>query len=636
MKFSGKKWVWRLALPVLLASAPVFCAEGRPEIVTNVDPNDLFMGESAILLVRVNNVKTPVAPNLSDFDADFAVKSMGDRTQDESSMTFVNGQLYQHTVYSHIYQYQLTPKHAGELKVPAPFVLVDGQKLAGAVSKMQVRAQEKQAAVLIDIIPSKTHVYPTQPFDVTLRIMVQPMKEEDGRDPLSLIAPPDLTIDWLKIPDGLSAPEFSEWLSPLRVNTGHGFTLNNLAVGDGDIFSGRQNAIFGLFTHREKRTSDDGKEIDYFVFELKRTFTPQKTGAFTFGPATLKGNFVAGQSGNHYTVKRLVLSSAPATVEVRDVPAPAPASYCGALGNYGVTSSAGPTTLRVGDPLTLKIDFIRGAGSGGIDLISAPDISANPQLAADFEIMDKAPTGQSSGEKKTFAYGLRPKRAGVKIPALSVATFNVDSEKFTDVSTPPIPLNVTQSTQVDAGDLVAAPTGPKAVTIRNQQGGVFQNFQDLGALQDQRSDPTWYCIGAFVCWLLSGLGCFFVLQQRKRSNDAAWQRRQRAMPEAERGLTVARAAMKSNEALSAARAIRESLTGLIGNILDLPAAGMTAHEAGLALTKAGASEALRKRTVDLLESIEALEYAPTSGQTVSAQLDEAATLVRELQRELNK
>ena len=144
---------------------------------------------------------------------------------------------------------------------------------------------------------------------------------------------------------------------------------------------------------------------------------------------------MADMEGSSYTGRRLVAVAPAVTVEVREVPAPRPATYCGGIGNYSLAASASPTALRVGDPLTLTLAIERGQGSGSLDLISAPDLAANSQLAADFEILDKNPTGRKDGEAKRFEYALRPKRAGVDIPSLAVTVFNPDTEKFSEITT---------------------------------------------------------------------------------------------------------------------------------------------------------------------------------------------------------
>ena len=610
---------------------------GEPELVVQLDPKDIFLGETATYLVQVRNLKNGAKPNLIDFDKDFTVKEAGDQSQNSTSVNWVNGNVTQRTVFAHIYQYTLLPKRAGMLTVPAPYIVVDGQKIQGVPSQLNVRGPEKQDIVAAEIIPSKTRVYPTQPFDITLRVLIRPTPTLETRDPISLLERPvELQLNWVEpIPSGLTTQDTSAWLTPFITKTGHGFSVNGLSSTD--IFDGQQLYVFSLkMPTREKRDGLDGKPIDYYVYELKRTFTPQRIGTFTFGPATLKGTFAEKVTGRNYTPRRLVLNIPEVSVEVHDVPAPAPPTYCGALGKFKFSASATPQTLRVGDPMTLKLEFVRGKDAGALELISAPDISAFPQIASDFEVIDKAPTGEVAGEKKTFSYGLRPKKPGASIPALTVSVFNVETEKYTELTSPPINLNVTQSAQVGAADLISGGATQKALDIKNRTGGVVQNFQDITALQDQSANPLLYAIGAALMWVLCGAASVLVTRRRRLENDAAWQRRQRARPDAEQNLRQAREALAKSDAAAAGKFTRDAVAEMIGNMLDLPIAGMTATEASAALTAAKVSEPTRKAAVELLESIEALEYAPGAGQNVAGMIASADKLLPELQRELTK
>ena len=70
----------------------------------------------------------------------------------------------------------------------------------------------------------------------------------------------------------------------------------------------------------------------------------------------------------------------------------------------------------IGKVLEIRCRGKEDQRGGSLDLISAPALAANAQLAQDFDIIDKAPTGESKGDAKRFAYVLRPKRAGVSLP----------------------------------------------------------------------------------------------------------------------------------------------------------------------------------------------------------------------------
>ena len=128
------------------------------------------------------------------------------------------------------------------------------------------------------------------------------------------------------------------------------------------FFEGPRLAVFNLYQGRESRKGLDGSPVNYFVYELKRKLTAEKAGTYTLGPAIVKGSFVDGMKGSSYTGRRLVAVAPAVSVEVREVPLPRPATFCGGIGNYRLAASASPTTLRVGDPLTLTLDIERGPG----------------------------------------------------------------------------------------------------------------------------------------------------------------------------------------------------------------------------------------------------------------------------------
>lgn len=236
---------------------------------------------------------------------------------------------------------------------------------------------------------------------------MKPIPKNDDTDPLLPLCrrPPHVQINWVDPPDGLAVEQKACWLQPLLSEDGAGFTLNDLNMQSRSFFDfdGARSAVFNLAKGRETRDGLDGSSIRYFAYELPRSFTPEKTGTYSLGPAIVKGTFVAGFDGNEYTARRLVVIAPAVPIDVGEVPQPRPATFCGGIGEYQLTASASPTNLRVGDPLTLTLEIERSKQSGSLELISAPDLSANPQLAADFDLLDKNPTGRFEGAVKKFS-----------------------------------------------------------------------------------------------------------------------------------------------------------------------------------------------------------------------------------------
>ena len=208
-------------------------------------------------------------------------------------------------------------------------------------------------------------------------MLVRPLPDDPDRDPLVPLRrrPPHLDVNWVDLPAGLTGDDKARWLEKLLAENGSGFTLNDVTTRSGSFFEGPRLAVFNLYQGRESRKGLDGRPVNYFVYELKRKLTAEKAGTYALGPAIVKGSFVEGMEGSSYTGRRLVAVAPAVPVEVREVPLPRPATFCGGIGNYRLAASASPTALRVGDPLTLTLDIERGPGQR----IAGPDLGAGPR-----------------------------------------------------------------------------------------------------------------------------------------------------------------------------------------------------------------------------------------------------------------
>ena len=187
---------------------------------------------------------------------------------------------------------------------------------------------------------------------MTLRVLVRPLPDDPDRDPLVPLRrrPPHLDVNWVDLPAGLTGDDKARWLEKLLAENGSGFTLNDVTTRSGSFFEGPRLAVFNLYQGRESRKGLDGRPINYFVYELKRKLTAEKAGTYALGPAIVKGSFVDGMEGSSYTGRRLVAIAPAVPVEVREVPAPRPATFCGGIGDYRLAASASPTDAARGRP----------------------------------------------------------------------------------------------------------------------------------------------------------------------------------------------------------------------------------------------------------------------------------------------
>ncbi len=622
----------KFAVPFALALFFLGCQRlnaAPPQIVCSVSEEQVFLGESMTFQVDVQNTENPIAPNLSALNEQFEVEFMGEQSRNQTTAMFSGGRLSQSNLLSHVYQYRLTPKIAGFIEIPAVTAMIDGKKRTS--NKVAVRILEipKQDTVVAEILLSHTKVYPTQSFSVKLRILVKPIAEPSP-DPLQPLrrSPPQLQINWLKPAKGLKSNESNEWLQPLLSKNNVGFTINEVNLQSGSLFARERLAVFSLFNGRKTLNGLEGQPIEYFVYELEREFEAEKVGTYTFGPATVKGTFVTGFSGRQYDSERIVAIATPVNIEISEVPSPRPNNFTGGIGSYSVSASATPNKLRVGDPLTLTLQFVKGKNSGSLELISAPDLNSVPEIADQFEVVDKNPVGRLENDTKKFAYGLRAKRAGVTIPALSLSMFDPTSEKFSSVTTDPIAIDVSEASSIASGDLVGSIGTSKSVAdIKMRAEGIYHNITDVTQIRNERVDLLEGLKWIAGLWLCTGIAIGSLLTVRGKSSNAERQRRVSARRIAKSRLNAANAYANQGKHSESLREVRAAIFGLVADTGNQIADGLTTADVNAAMSAAKVPIEDQAKVQKLLERIESAEYGAADTTDTTLILKDALKLV---------
>jgi hypothetical protein len=181
--------------------------------------------------------------------------------------------------------------------------------------------------------------------------------------------------------------------------------------------------------------------------------TALKTGAFALGPFT--GSVVVvlpaqnqnsdpffGRFFSQGEQKQVTLATDPVNVESLALPEPnKPANFTGAVGDFTMTATAGPTNVTVGDPITVRVQI---SGRGALDSVTLPlqdawrDFKMYPPTTK-FEPGD--PFGFQG--TKTFEQIISPQNSDVhELPPLSFSFFNPDDSQYHTLTQAAVPLVV--------------------------------------------------------------------------------------------------------------------------------------------------------------------------------------------------
>ena len=138
------------------------------------------------------------------------------------------------------------------------------------------------------------------------------------------------------------------------------------------------------------------------------------------------------------------VSLATETASVESLPLPEqnkPANFNGAIGDFTMAASIGPTNVTVGDPVTVRVQI---SGHGALDAIQLPDRSALQNFKI-FPPTTKTETSDQLGleGKKTFEEIVTPQNSDVhEWPQFSFSFFNPDDGKYHAIMQPAVPLVV--------------------------------------------------------------------------------------------------------------------------------------------------------------------------------------------------
>ena len=313
--------------------------------------------------------------------------------------------------------------------------------------------------------------------------------------------------------------------------------------------------------------------------------------------------------------ERFSLSTEPTTIEVLALPtADKPASFTGAIGDFAMQVYTDRNQTQVGEPIMLSVEI---SGNGNFDRINGPTIpetahwrSYEPESNFQPRIAGSALLGT-----KRFDYVMVPKQAGtLKIPEMRFAYFEPGTQRYTQLSSPAIEIEVSPS------DRPATPSGPSTQTAPPPSTALLPLQQELTVEEalltlDYRprsihatshwNNTRFWSINAAIA---VGLVTYGLVLRRKRrlKEDPAYAARQRAKQELRTSKTAAQQAKVADHFYAQAQsAIRLAVTYRSGEN------HRTANIDTLceAMLSAGISERAISQTRRLFATADALRFA---------------------------
>lgn len=365
----------------------------------------------------------------------------------------------------------------------------------------------------------------------------------------------------------------------------------------------------------------------------KYILIPQQEGKVVIDPAELVclinvrvssggASIFDGFFDDYRTVRKKVASK-PVTVNVSPLPAGAPASFGGGVGEFTISAKLSRDSLKTHEAASLLITL---TGKGNVSLLEAPKVNFPPDMEIyDTKISEKVDKGGTSGSKY-YEFPFIPRSYGdFVIEPLKYSYYDVARKQYVTLETPPIPVNVARGNEHESAGVTVGGAVPK--DVRNLGSDIrFINVKAPG-LTPKGS----FFVGSVVFWvilmilLLAAVICWAAFRHlAARRADVVGTKNRKATKMALKRLHLANTFLKQNLYTAFYEELHKALLGFISDKLNMPLTELSRDRMTEALKKGNVDERYIETFISILDACEFARYAPDSGHEAMAAHYEAA------------
>ena len=382
----------------------------------------------------------------------------------------------------------------------------------------------------------------------------------------------------------------------------------------------------------------------YTVIPIAVALTVTKTGNVSLGPFTASmivvlpspnqgGDAFFNQFFNQGQQRAVTLATDQINVESSPLPAGnSPPNFNGAIGQYTMAVTAGPTNVAVGDPITVRIQI---SGRGDLGSLTLPvqtawhDFTIYPPTA---RVETSDPLGLQG--TKTFEEIVAPQNTDVhELPAFDFSYFDPDTGSYRTLTEPAVSLAVRSAGSTPVPTI--AGTQPAGAENQTKPGDILPIKDNLGPLGQAGlplvTRPAFLALQAVpvLAWLAA-------VVWRKRTDKLANNprlRRQRHVAQLVRGgLNDLRQFAAANDSDQFFATLFRLLQEQLGERLDLPASSITEAVVEERLAPLGAPEPVLGGLRELFQLCNQARYAPIRGSAeLNSVINQFGKAIGELQ-----
>lgn len=522
---------------------------------------------------------------------DFQVQ-WGPQQGKSTSIQIVNGKRSK-TVQS-TYTYVLRPVKAGKFALPIATAKVKGKQIsspqkvievaaAGAASSQRPQQSGQQSQrqqtglndsdLFMTLSLDRTDVVVGEPVIATLKLYQR------------------VNIAGF---ENVSFPSFNGfWSQEIEAPTNIEFSRE---VYDGQIYNAALLRKFVLIPQQQGKVKIDPAEMTCLV----------NIRVSSGGTSIFDGFF------DDYRTVRKRVATQPVTMNVSPLPAGAPASFAGGVGQFRISAKVSRDTLKTHEAASLLVTV---SGTGNVSLLEAPKIVFPPDMEVyDTKVSEKIDKNGLSGSK-FYEFPFIPRSHGdFLIEQVKYSYYDVNQKRYVTLETSPIPLTVLRGSETESSGIVISGSTPK--DVKNLASDIrFINMKDSSLVAKGHffvgSAGFWIILSvllvlAAICW--TALRSFAA-----RRADIVGMKNRKATKMALKRLQLANTFLKQNLYTAFYEELHKALLGFVSDKLNIPVAELSRDRISEALSENGTDSQRVDSFIGLLDACEFARYAPSAG-----------------------
>ena len=505
--------------------------------------------------------------------------------------------------YSKTYSYTLAPLAKGEFTIGQASIVIDGETYKTIPRKVTVTeaVDDPNGASSADQIAdqnlhlvaevSKSNPYMNEPISVVYKLYVSPSIVVSNFRPMD-------------------NPKYNNFWSH-------------------DIPLSRYNIEEGIYKGKPYR----------FVVLKRVVLYPQKSGSLEIEPLALDVSLEVPTErrdffgGRIYSKTNKVVSAGKRTIQVKPLPETGrPADFSGAVGDFNFEVTTTKDALNASESLQAKVTV---KGNGNLKLFQLPKLSLPSALEVyepEFKENVRTNLGGMQGSV-TEQYTIVPSYQGkYPIPSISFSFFNPETERYEQINSEEITLNVLEGPKPISAE-TPAPTTPKA---RVQVSDQFY-FIKLKPGLFVRDWKPFFGSTAHFAWLFGPLLIIplFILFRRKkeaRDRDVEGLRMRKANRLARKYLSKAKKVLGDKDAFYVA--LEKALHNYLKAKLKIETSEFAKDKIRTLLANREVDGSSIEDFISLLENCEMARYSPFSRVQMEQDYQKASEVITTMDKAL--